>query len=99
MLRLSRSIVGQEEVDALARVILEDGYLGMGAEVQAFERELAAYLTVPADNVTCVNSGTAALHLALASVLRPGDDVLVQSLTFVATFQAITAAGGIPVAC
>jgi dTDP-4-amino-4,6-dideoxygalactose transaminase len=71
----------------------------MGSEVQAFERELADYLHVPSGNVSCVNSGTAAVHLALAAVLKPGDEVLVQSLTFVATFQAITAAGGVPVAC
>jgi dTDP-4-amino-4,6-dideoxygalactose transaminase len=99
MIRLSRSIVGVEEAAAVSRVLIEDGYLGMGAEVQAFERELAAYLGVPPDHVTCVNSGTAALHLALASILEPGDEVLVQSLTFVSTFQAITAAGGVPVAC
>jgi dTDP-4-amino-4,6-dideoxygalactose transaminase len=96
---LSRSIVGRDEVDAIARVILEDGYLGMGGEVQAFERELAEYLGVEPEHVTCVNSGTAAVHLALAAVLRGGDEVLVQSLTFVATFQAITAAGGVPIAC
>lgn len=99
MLRLSRSIVGRAEADALARVLLEDGYLGMGGEVQAFERELADYLGVPAGHVSCVNSGTAAVHLALAAVLRPGDEVLVQSLTFVATFQAIGAAGGVAVPC
>jgi dTDP-4-amino-4,6-dideoxygalactose transaminase len=99
MLRLSRSIVGVDEAAAVSRVILEDGYLGMGSEVQAFERELAVYLGVPPEQVTCVNSGTAAVHLALSAVLQPGDEVLVQSLTFVATFQAITAAGGVPVPC
>lgn len=99
MLRLSRSIVGNDEAAAVARVLLEDGYLGMGSEVQALERELAEYLGVQPEHVTCVNSGTAAVHLALASILEPGDEVLVQSLTFVATFQAITAAGGVPVPC
>ncbi len=99
MIRLSRSIVGREEADAVARFLLEDGYLGMGREVQNFEHELGSYLGVLPDHVTCVNSGTAALHLALSAVLEPGDEVLVQSLTFVATFQAITAAHGVPVAC
>lgn len=99
MLRLSRSIVGRDEADAITKVLLEDGYLGMGREVQAFERELAEYLGVPPEHVTCVSSGTAAVHLGLSSVVGPGDEVLVQSLTFVATFQAITAAGGVPVAC
>jgi dTDP-4-amino-4,6-dideoxygalactose transaminase len=99
MMRLARSIVGNTEAAALSRIILEDGYLGMGSEVQAFETELAAYIGVPPEGVTCVNTGTAALHLALSAVLQPGDEVLVQSMTFVATFQAITAAGGVPVAC
>ena len=48
----------------------------------------------------CVVNGTAALHLALqACDLGPGDEVLVQSLTYVASFQAITATGAKPIAC
>lgn len=98
-IRLSRSVVGPLESEAVARVLIDDGYLGMGQEVQAFERELADFLGVPPDWVICVNSGTAALHLAVQAVTQPGDEVLVQSLTFVATFQAIRAAGAVPVAC
>jgi dTDP-4-amino-4,6-dideoxygalactose transaminase len=99
LIRLSRSIVGGREAEAVGRVITDDGYLGMGAEVQAFEKDLADYLGVPSDWVISVNSGTAALHLAVASAAGPGDDVLVQSLTFVASFQAISAVGARPVAC
>lgn len=99
VVRLSRSIVGRAEAEAAARVIVEDGYLGMGAEVARFEQELAAYLGVDPAHVTCVNSGTAAVQLAVEAVVEPGDEVLVQSLTFVATFQAIAAAGATPVAC
>jgi len=96
-IRLSRSIVGDLEKQALSAVI-DDGYLGMGSYVQAFEAKLKDYLG--AANVVCVNSGTAALHLALASLgLRQQDEVLVQSLTYVASFQAISAAGLKPVAC
>jgi dTDP-4-amino-4,6-dideoxygalactose transaminase len=98
-IRLSRSVVGPLESEAVARVLIDDGYLGMGQEVQAFERELADFLGVPPDWVICVNSGTAALHLAVQAVTQPGDEVLVQSLTFVATFQAISAAAAVPVAC
>lgn len=97
--RLSRSIVGPEEAAAVSRVLLEDGYLGMGQEVGRFEAEIAAFLGVEAAHVSCVNSGTAAVHLAVEAALEPGDEVLVQSLTFVASFQAITAAGCVPVAC
>ena len=99
MLRLSRSHLDQREVDAVARVLLEDGYLGMGREVEAFEMELATYLGVAPGQVTCVSSGTAALHLAMEAVLAPGDEVLVPSITYVASFQAVSAAGAVPVAC
>lgn len=98
-IRLSRSVVGQEEAEAVSRVLLDDGYLGMGREVEALEKELQAFLGSPGRQVMCVNSGTAALHLAVQAVTQPGDEVLVQSLTFLASFQAITAAGCIPVAC
>ena len=97
-IRLSRSVVGPEEVAAVTRVLLEDGYLGMGREVQAFEEELKRFLETEGE-VICVGSGTAALHLGVAAVTRPGDEVLVQSLTYVSDFQAITAAGAEPVAC
>ena len=100
-MRLSRSIVGEAEAAAVHRVICDDGYLGIGKEVQQFEAEVAAYLGVPAEWVVSVNTGTAAVHLAVESVLghNSGAEVLVPSLTFVASFQGIGAAGAVPVAC
>ena len=96
--RLSKSVVGAEESAALARVIAA-GHLGMGTEVQAFEAELQAFLGTNR-HVVCVNTGTAALHLAaLCMGIGPGDEVLIPSLTYVATFQAIAATGAKPVAC
>jgi dTDP-4-amino-4,6-dideoxygalactose transaminase len=99
MIRISKSVVGSAELEAMGRVMREDSYLGMGREVRAFEEELEKYLGDPGRQVICLNSGTAALHLAVQAVTRPGDEVLVQSLTFVASFQAISAAGAVPVAC
>lgn len=104
-MQLSRSIVGQAEADAVAAVIKEDGYLGMGRATRDFETDIAAYLGVDARNVISVNSGTAALHVAVETILASLDKpptrpkVLVPSLTFVASFQAIRAAGCEPVAC
>lgn len=96
--RLARSIVGIDELAALKDVI-ERGYLGMGSEVEAFEQELATFIG-GSRAVVCVNTGTAALHLALqACGIGPGDEVLVPTLTYVASFQAISATGAIPVAC
>ena len=98
IIRLSKSVVSQKEAKAVCQVLLEDGYLGMGQEVRLFEEEIGKFLGNKTEAI-CVNSGTAALHLAVMAVVKPGDEVLVPSLTFVASFQAITAAGAVPVAC
>jgi dTDP-4-amino-4,6-dideoxygalactose transaminase len=98
IVRLSRSTVGVEEQQALAEVIAE-GYLGMGRFTQRFEQELTEYFG-GAREVVCVSTGTAALQLALQSVgVGAGDEVLVPGLTFVASYQAISATGAKPVAC
>lgn len=95
-MKLSKSIIGQEEIDAVTDVLKRE-YLGMGQDVMKFEEELGCFFK---RNVTLVNTGTAALHLALQGIgIEPGDEVLVQSLTYVSCFQAIKAAGAIPVAC
>ena len=97
-MRLSQSCVGAAESAALSRVIAH-GYLGMGAESLAFEAALANFLQVPVEHVVAVATGTAALHLACQAVCPRGSAVLVPSLTYVATFQAISAAGCQPVPC
>lgn len=67
----------------------------VGAYVERFEREIADY-TGAKRAVACVN-GTAALHIALLMAgVKPGDEVLCPSLTFVATANAITYAGAVP---
>ena len=92
-IRLSRSDIGISEYLSVIKC-LKKGMLGMGQEVAEFENLLANYLN---SNVVCVSSGTAALHLALEALnLDRGSEVLVPSLTYVATFQAITAAGMVP---
>jgi dTDP-4-amino-4,6-dideoxygalactose transaminase len=69
----------------------------MGTEVKAFEDDLSTYFSRP---VACVVNGTAALQLAIqACGVGRGDEVLVPSLTYVASFQAIAATGATPVAC
>ena len=77
--------------------VLDREYLGMGVEVQQFEKNLSVFFNRPA---LCVVNGTAALHLALqACGIGSGDEVLVQSLTYIASFQAISATGAKPIAC
>lgn len=98
-MRLSKSVVGYKEASAVSDIIINCGYLGMGEYVGLFEKEIEAYVGNPAYKAVCVNSGTAALHLAIAAVTKPGDEVLVPTFTFVATYQAILAAHCVPVSC
>lgn len=96
LIRLSKSCLSAAEKQAVLAV-LDKEFLGMGAEVQRFEDALEAYVGRPA---VCVNTGTAALHLALqACGIGNGDEVLIPSLTYVASFQAVSATGAKPVAC
>jgi dTDP-4-amino-4,6-dideoxygalactose transaminase len=98
MIKLSRACLGEEEVNAIKRV-LNDGYLGMGQEVKSFEQELQAYFSSSV-GVVCVNTGTSALHLAVqACGIGSGDEVIIPSITYVASFQAVSATGAKPVAC
>jgi len=96
IVRLSKSSLSNLEKSAVMNV-LDKEYLGMGEEVREFEELLTSFFGRPA---VCVSSGTAALHLALQALgLQDGDEVLVQSLTYVASYQAISATGAKPVAC
>ncbi len=95
-IRLSKSVLGQEEIDAVTDVLKHE-YLGMGIYVKRFEDSLSDFF---GRETVLVNTGTTALQLALQGIgLLKDDEVLVQSLTYVACFQAIRAAGGKPVAC
>ena len=98
MIRLSKSSLNNKEKIAINRVI-GNSYLGMGPEVKFFEEEIADYLNT-SKKVIAVSSGTAALHLALqACGVGKGTEVLVPSITYVASFQAISATGAKPIAC
>ncbi|MEU3092386.1 DegT/DnrJ/EryC1/StrS family aminotransferase [Streptomyces massasporeus] len=83
-----------EEAAAAARV-LESGQYGHSDVTEEFERRVAAFLGVP--DAVSVASGTAALHAALlAAQVGPGDEVIVPSMTFCATVQAIRAVRATP---
>src|SRR5512133_895333 len=86
---------GTEEKEAVLHV-LDNGWLAMGEVTQAFEQEFAAMTGV--SHAIAVTNGTASLHLACAALgLAPGDEVIVPSLTFVATANAILYTGATPV--
>lgn len=92
---LTKPEIGEPEVRAAARPILS-GWVTQGPEVAAFEREFAAY--TGARHACAVSSCTAALHLALLAVgVKPGDEVITVSHSFVATANAIVYCGATPV--
>jgi dTDP-4-amino-4,6-dideoxygalactose transaminase/uncharacterized Fe-S cluster-containing radical SAM superfamily protein len=86
-----------QEIAAVARV-LRSGWVGMGPETLAFERELADYVGAP--HVVTVNSCTSALFLLLlVSGVAQGDEVVCPSLTWCSTANAALYLGAKPVFC
>ncbi len=82
---------------AVARVLDSERYI-LGPEVQAFEREFAAYCG--ASHAVGVANGTEAITIALRAMgVGPGDEVLVPSFTFYASVEAIAPTGATPVFC
>jgi perosamine synthetase len=97
MIPVQRPYLGQEEIEAVRRVF-DSRWLGMGAITKKFEDSLREFLGVK--HVIAVNTGTSALHITLDAIgLRPGDEVILPSLTFVAAAQVILAVGATPVFC
>lgn len=81
--------------DAIARVLQSGWYIG-GGEVSQFEAEFAAYCE--ADHCVGVGNGLDALHIALVALgIGPGDEVVVSSNTFIATWLAVSMVGATPV--
>jgi|HubBroStandDraft_1064217.scaffolds.fasta_scaffold00386_14 perosamine synthetase len=92
---VARPHLGQEEVSAAGRAILS-GWVTQGPEVAAFEREFAAFVGAP--HACAVSSGTTALHLALLAVgVRPNDEVITVSHSYIATANSIRYCGARPV--
>jgi len=97
MIPVQRPYLGEEELRAVGEVF-DSRWLTMGSITQEFESQLSEFLG--AKHVIAVNTGTSALHIALDALgIGKGDEVVVPSLTYVATIQAIVATGARPVFC
>lgn len=84
------------DIDAAVGRVLDSGYYILGPEVEAFEAEFARYCET--DHAVGVGNGLDALVLALRGLgIGVGDEVLVPSNTFIATWLAVTAVGARPV--
>ena len=88
----------RERIAARVAEVIDGGQFILGPQVQAFEEEFAAYLGVR--HVIGVANGTDAITIALRALgLNRGDEVVVPSLTFYASAEAVVSAGATPVFC
>lgn len=86
----------KDDLDTAYRKVMESGYHIMGHELEAFEAEFAAYCGT--EHAVGVGNGLEALHLILRALdLGPGDEVLVPTNTYIASWLAITHTGAKPV--
>lgn len=84
------------EIDAVTEVIAT-GWLTMGERIADFETEFSKYLGYGVQSLAVAN-GTAALHMALLALdVRPGDEVVIPALTFVADANAVRLVGAKPI--
>jgi dTDP-4-amino-4,6-dideoxygalactose transaminase len=84
------------EIDAAIARVLDSGWYILGTEVESFENEFAAYCNT--EYTIGVADGLDALHLALRAMgIGLGDEVIVPSNTFIATWLAVSECGAIPV--
>ncbi len=86
----------QAELDTAVLRVLRSGWYILGAEVDAFEADFAAY--TGAAHCVSAGNGLDALNLALRALdIGPGDEVIVPAHTFIATWLAVSYAGAVPV--
>ena len=95
MLVFGQPNIGNKEISEVINT-LKSGWLGTGPKVERFEKLICKYKKIK--NTIAVNSCTAALHLSLLAIqLKKGEEVILPSMTFTATANAIIHAGGVPV--
>jgi dTDP-4-amino-4,6-dideoxygalactose transaminase len=94
-LPFDRPDVGEEEAAAIAEV-LQSGWITTASKTREFERRLAEYVGAP--HALALNSGTAAMHVALAAWgIGSGDEVVTTPLTFCSTLHIVVQQGATPV--
>lgn len=92
---ITRPVLGEEEAAAAREAILS-GWVTQGPRVRAFEEAFAAFVGAP--HAVAASSCTTALHLCLHAMgVGPGDEVIVPSMSFIASANSVRHAGATPV--
>ncbi len=87
MIPIAKPVIGEEELEAV-REVLESGIVVQGPKVAMFETAFAEYIGVR--HAVAVNSGTAALHVAMLALgIKKGDEVIIPPMTFFATASTV----------
>jgi perosamine synthetase len=95
MIPIAKPMLGKEEIDAVIEV-LSSGMIAQGPKVEEFELAFSEY--TGCEYAAAVNSGTAALHIALlAHGIGKGDEVITSPFSFIATANSILYTGAKPV--
>jgi perosamine synthetase len=91
---IAKPVFSEKTIEDVSK-ILRSGYIRQGPKTKEFEEKFRK--RVGAEYTYAVNSGTAALHVAYLSTLKPGDEVIVPAFTFFATVSTVIYSNGRPV--
>jgi len=94
MISLVKPIFSQKDADDITK-ILKSAYVRMGPYTKEFEEKFAS--KVGAKYAYAVSNGTAALHCAYLSTLKPGDEVIAPAFTFIATISTVIYSNAKPI--
>lgn len=95
MIEYGKQYIDDDDIEAVSQVLKSD-FLTTGPIIEEFEKDICDYTGYKYCSV--VSSGTAALHCAMFALgIKPGDEVIVPAITFIATANAIRYQGGTPV--
>jgi dTDP-4-amino-4,6-dideoxygalactose transaminase len=97
LISIAKPEITDKEFENIKKV-LDSGMLAQGEVVEEFEKKFAEYIGV--DYAIATNSGTSALHTALASLgIKKGDEVITTDFSFIASATCIIMQGATPVFC
>src|SRR5438094_752890 len=94
---ISQPCIGEREIEYVNDAVRSGWVSSLGPYIETFERRFAEFCGTR--YALTASNGTTALHLALLAVgVKAGDEVIIPDLTFIATANAVTYAGAVPIA-